>query len=228
MCALGASSRAGPGPPARAAAAAAGARLAEGRGFPLAAGEATPVCPAPRAPRPRGSSVPWDPAVTRPGERGVAPRLPGALRGKGKKPRPCKNAARSFLVLVLLPAWMRAGHRLPLSIPSINPAAQLPRAELRLAGQRLRQSPVSKTGSSSGRGGCAPPVAPGGQTGTAKPRAALPRRAQGSAGLLPLGQPGWAVPASSVGCGTLPTCPRQCPPPGAGSGWGIQELSLGK
>lgn len=38
---------------------------------------------------------------------------------------------------------------LPLSIPSINPAAQLPRAELGLAGQRLRQSPVSKTGSAS-------------------------------------------------------------------------------
>lgn len=38
---------------------------------------------------------------------------------------------------------------LPLSIPSINPAAQLPGAELGLARQRLRQSPVSKTGSAS-------------------------------------------------------------------------------
>lgn len=44
---------------------------------------------------------------------------------------------------------MRARDWLPLSIPSINPAAQLPRAELGLAGQRLRQSPVSKTGSAS-------------------------------------------------------------------------------
>ncbi|XP_021271484.1 collagen alpha-1(XXVI) chain isoform X9 [Numida meleagris] len=37
---------------------------------------------------------------------------------------------------------MRAGNRLPLSIPSVDPAAQLPRAELGLAGQRLRQSPA--------------------------------------------------------------------------------------
>lgn len=200
-----------------------------GSGLPFGSRRSHPrVAGTPRSPRSpppgllRAVGSRRDPA----GGARCGPAPAGRCKRERKKPRPCKNAARSFLVLVLLPARMRAGHRLPLSIPSINPAAQLPRAELRLAGQRLRQSPVSKTGSSSGRGGCAPPVAPGGQTGTAKPRAALPRRAQGSAGLLPLGQPGWAVPASSVGCGTLPTCPRQCPPPGAGSGWGIQELSL--
>lgn len=73
----------------------------------------------------------------------------GGGGGKRKKPSSCKNALRSFLVLVLLPARMRAGNRLPLSIPGVDPAAQLPRAELGIAGQRLRQSPVSKSGSAS-------------------------------------------------------------------------------
>lgn len=73
----------------------------------------------------------------------------GGGGGGTKNPSSCKNALRSFLVLVLLPARMRAGNRLPLSIPGIDPAAQLPRAELGLAGQRLRQSPVSKSGSDS-------------------------------------------------------------------------------
>lgn len=85
-----------------------------------------------------------------------APRsAPGAKRGQQEEPpRRCKNAVRSLLVLVLLPARMRAGNGLPLSIPGVQPAAQLPRAELRLAGQRLRQSPVSSSGGVFwGRGG---------------------------------------------------------------------------
>lgn len=163
-----------------------------GSGLPFGSRSSHPVCPAllPCAPRSRGCSVPGHPAVTPAGEHGVAVRCERQRKREAVgKPRSCKNAARSFLVLVLLPARMRAGHRLPLSIPSINPAAQLPRAELRLAGQRLRQSPVSKSGSASGRSR-APPVAPGGRTGAAEPRAAVPRGLQGRAGLLPLAEPG--------------------------------------
>lgn len=195
--------------------------------------ERRPLCPGrpcPLVPGPGSTSAPWDPAVTPAGVGTVGPRACRASkrkRGAGGKPRSCKNAVRFFLVLVLLPAWMCTRDWLPLSIPSINPAAQLPRAELGLAGQRLRQSPVSKTGSASPARRLGPAGGSRGelrarQTGGQRPprsvrgaRRAAARRGAG----LGCPRPKWA------GGGSYP--PAAASLAGAGSDEGVEELRSG-
>lgn len=64
-------------------------------------------------------------------------------------------------------------------------------------------------------------MAPGGQTGTAKPRAAVPRRVQGRAGLLPLGEPDWAARILS-GVRDAPYLPAA-----VSASWGRERLGNG-